>query len=94
MHPLLPDSDANAVKIFAGIAIAGLLHAYNARLPLPSSLEHGPRRLKRKSGRKFGKTVGECRIPRLTRIDLPHDSLRFGFDRCPISDRLLDPFLG
>jgi hypothetical protein len=35
-----------------------------------------------------------CRIPRPTRIDLPHDSLPLGFESCPISHRLLDPSFG
>jgi hypothetical protein len=36
----------------------------------------------------------EYRIPRPAHIDLPQDSLRLGFDRCPNSHRLLDPTFG
>src|SRR4029077_3258774 len=35
-----------------------------------------------------GKGTG---FPRLTCIDLPHDSLRLSFERCPVSDRLSGP---
>jgi hypothetical protein len=42
---------------------------------------------------RCGMGISGYRIPCPTCIDLPHESLRVGFERCSISHRLLGPFL-
>jgi hypothetical protein len=49
------------------------------------------RRFGPSTSRICGKGTG---FPGQRRIDLPHDSLRFGFERCTIWHRLLGPSFG